>query len=74
MRDAFSMLTALPTSIVLYYGDEIGLKNTPLHLGESDSRLVGRGEFDWTKAQQQRRDPDSLFNFTRQALAKRKRP
>jgi len=72
MKEAFSMLSALPTAIVIYYGDEIGLENIPLKDGEDDMRLVVRGEFDWNEFERQKRDLNSLFYFVKKTLAKRR--
>jgi len=71
MREAFTMLYSLPTATVLYYGDEIGMKNTaPIEPG-GDMRRVVRAEFDWEEANRQMADSDSLFHFVRKCISKR---
>jgi maltose alpha-D-glucosyltransferase/alpha-amylase len=72
MRDAFSMLAALPLPIVLYYGDEIAMPNAHLPEGETDMRRTGRAAFDWLEAERQRQDERSLFHHVRKQLAQRK--
>lgn len=60
--DAFRKLYALPGAHVLYYGDEIGMRNLPLEEGVIDTRHYVRGAFDWRVADHMRRDPDSLLS------------
>jgi maltose alpha-D-glucosyltransferase/alpha-amylase len=68
MREAISLLYSLPGAPIMYYGDEIGMRNLPVQDGVFDSRVYVRGEFDWLEASLQRNDPDSLFNFTRTVI------
>jgi glycosidase len=68
VREAFSMLYALPAATVMYYGDEIGMENEPLTEGEDDTRFVSRGRFDWDRVQQQKQDPNSLWHHVRQCM------
>lgn len=63
--EAFKLLYSIEGAQVMYYGDEIGMKNLPVIEGVVDTRLYVRGEFDWVEAEIQRYDPDSLFNLTR---------
>lgn len=60
--EAFRSLYALPGAKVLYYGDEIGMRNLPLEDDVIDTRHYVRGAFDWRVAERQQRDPDSLLN------------
>lgn len=68
VREAFSMLYALPSATVLYYGDEIGMPNVPLPAGDDDMRQVVRAPFDWEEADRQMNDQDSLWHHVRQCL------
>lgn len=68
VREAFSMLYALPTATVMYYGDEIGMQNEPLQPGEDDMRFVSRGPFDWDLAKQQMNDKGSLWHHVRKCM------
>ncbi|TSC86168.1 MAG: maltose alpha-D-glucosyltransferase [Parcubacteria group bacterium Gr01-1014_8] len=60
--EALELLYSVPGVKVLYYGDEIGMKNLPLQEGVRDSRVYVRGEFDWNSANTMLADPDSLLN------------
>lgn len=60
--DAFRLLFGVPGSPIIYYGDEIGARNVPIAPGEKDTRRAVRGKFDWTEADAQKSDPDSLLN------------
>jgi maltose alpha-D-glucosyltransferase/alpha-amylase len=60
--DAFRLQFSLPGSHVVYYGDEIGMKNEILRKNTADTRLAVRGIFDWSEAQRQEADPNSLLN------------
>ncbi|OGZ17192.1 MAG: hypothetical protein A2494_03190 [Candidatus Lloydbacteria bacterium RIFOXYC12_FULL_46_25] len=58
---AFGLLYSLPGAPVCYYGDEIGMKNTPARPDVIDTRFFVRGEFDWADAVNQMNDSNSLF-------------
>lgn len=68
IRKAFTLLYALPTATVMYYGDEIGMENSPLPPGENDMRYTVRGQFDWEEAERQMADPNSLFNYVKKCI------
>ncbi len=72
--EAFSLLYSLPGAIIMYYGDEIGMKNLPPAEGVMDPRLYVRGEFDWPEAERQRDNPESLFNTIRALVFKSRWP
>lgn len=72
LREAFLMLYAVPSATMMYYGDELGMSNAPLPLGEDDMRFVVRGQFDWEEAEKQMNDPDSLFTFVKECIRKRR--
>ena len=57
---------------IIYYGDEIGMRNIPLASGQKDSRFSVRGVFNWEEATLQTRDPDSLFSRIAQMVKERK--
>ncbi|KKS36663.1 MAG: hypothetical protein A3G49_05940 [Candidatus Sungbacteria bacterium RIFCSPLOWO2_12_FULL_41_11] len=60
--EAFKMLFDFPGSPVIYYGDEIGMRNLNFAKPPLDSRRYVRGDFDWKEAEKQTADPDSLLN------------
>lgn len=62
MVEAYNMLYTLPGTPVLYYGDEIGMKNLPHQPHVKDSRRYVRGSFDWNIVESMRADPDSVLN------------
>lgn len=73
--DSFKLLFDVPGSLIIYYGDEIGMENEPLALGEKDTRRSVRGKFDWSKADAQRDDSESLLNnITNMIRARKRRP
>jgi len=57
----------------MYYGDEIGQKNAPLPPGELDMRYTVRGAFDWTEAEKQMNDPNSVFQHVKTLVQQRQR-
>jgi len=59
---AFELLLSLPGSPVIYYGDEIGMKNLELADVPIDSRKYVRGNFDWDEAKKQMKNSGSIFN------------
>lgn len=74
LRKAISLLYTIPGAPIVYYGDEIGMKNLPPHEGVIDSRVYVRGAFDWLEASLQRDDPDSLFNYARAVIHRSRWP
>jgi maltose alpha-D-glucosyltransferase/alpha-amylase len=62
LRTAFELLYSTPGAPVMYYGDEIGMKNLPLMPRIVDSRKYVRGPFLWQEAERQIASPDSLFH------------
>ncbi|MDO8536753.1 MAG: alpha-amylase family glycosyl hydrolase, partial [bacterium] len=71
--DAFQLLFSVPGSPIIYYGDEIGMENEMLSVGEKDTRRSVRGKFDWEEADTQKVDPESLFNGIASMIQARKR-
>jgi len=61
-REALSLLYSLPGASIIYYGDEIGMKNLPRQDEIFDTRIFVRGPFDWAKAERMVYDKDSLLN------------
>jgi maltose alpha-D-glucosyltransferase/alpha-amylase len=59
---AFELLYSLPGAPVCYYGDEIGMTNLSRDPKVVDTRVCVRGPLDWSVAEQQMSDPDSLFS------------
>lgn len=76
IREAFELLYSLPGAPVMYYGDEIGMKNLPplaqantlamsdggAFVSAPDTRKCLRAPFDWGEAEKEISDPLSLFN------------
>lgn len=60
--NAFKTFFEAPGSPVIYYGDEIGMKNIKLPEKPADTRKYIRGEFDWGEAERQIKDKNSLFS------------
>lgn len=71
MLAAFELLYALPGAPVMYYGDEIGMRNLPVMVGIVDTRKYVRGPFDWVEAERQEEDPSSLLVEVRRVIANR---
>jgi maltose alpha-D-glucosyltransferase/alpha-amylase len=65
---AFRLLYSLPGIPIMYFGDEIGMKNLPLENGFVDTRRYVRGSFDWRDAERQMRKPGSLLNMTARTI------
>jgi maltose alpha-D-glucosyltransferase/alpha-amylase len=68
---AFKMLYTSPGAPIMYYGDEIGMRNLPVEDGIVDTRKYVRGAFDWEEANRQAADPNSLLNQTAQIVESR---
>ena len=63
------MFTFRDNDICIYYGTEIGLgvRNGHVHCG-GHGDFHSRTKMDWHEVDRQRRDPDSVFNFTKQLI------
>jgi maltose alpha-D-glucosyltransferase / alpha-amylase len=72
--EAFSLLFSSPGAPVIYYGDEIGMRNQEFQRAPMDSRLYVRGNFDWTEADKQTEDPNSIFNKIKSLIEARQDP
>lgn len=70
MRETFELLYSMPGSPIMYYGDEIGMRNLPIQEGVIDSRVYVRGDFDWEEAARQQQDPDSILSYTHSVIHK----
>jgi maltose alpha-D-glucosyltransferase/alpha-amylase len=68
---AVGQLLSQPGVPVIYYGNEIGLRNAPLSPKPSDIRDFVRGPFDWAEADRQKSDPSSLLSHIRTLLQNR---
>ncbi|MFY9876138.1 MAG: hypothetical protein WAL20_10930, partial [Rhodomicrobium sp.] len=62
MLAAFEMLYRAPGAPVMYYGDELGMRNLPAREGVADKRVYVRAPFDWEEARRQMGDPSSFFS------------
>lgn len=71
LREALHLLYSLPGANVMYYGDEIGMRNLPREDGIRDTRIFVRGPFDWEEAKRQVADPESLFHYVAALLRSR---
>ena len=60
--EALDRLYRTPGTPIMYYGDEIGMRNLPPENPQIDSRHAVRGAFDWAAADAQSKDPTSLLN------------
>lgn len=66
---AFRLLYSTTGTPIMYYGDEIGMKNLPVsHF--VDTRRYVRGVFDWNEAEKQLADPHSLVRSTAEIIKK----
>ncbi|MFA5830201.1 MAG: alpha-amylase family glycosyl hydrolase [Candidatus Paceibacterota bacterium] len=72
IRNAFSLLFREPGSPVIYYGEEIGMKNDTTIGEQKDTRRYVRGVFDWETATIQTKDADSLFSFIAKEIQTKK--
>lgn len=68
---AFRMLYSAPGAPIMYYGDEIGMRNLPAQSESIDGRIHVRGPFDWEEAQRQMQDPNSLLSKVAQIVSNR---
>jgi len=68
IREAFELLYSMPGTPIMYYGDEIGMRNLSVQEGIVDTRRYVRGAFDWQEAERQIKDPGSLWNSTREII------
>jgi maltose alpha-D-glucosyltransferase/alpha-amylase len=59
---ATQLLLSQPGVPIIYYGNEIGMRNANLPDKPHDTRLYVRGPFDWPEAEKQQSDPNSLLN------------
>lgn len=66
--EAFEMLYRLPGSPIMYYGDEIGMRNLPPEDPQIDSRHAVRGTFDWNTADKQSKHSDSLLSRIKRVI------
>lgn len=71
--EAFKMLLSIPGTLIIYYGDEIGMENVPLPPEEKDTRKSVRGNFDWNLADAEKSDQKSLLTNISGLLKKRKK-
>lgn len=73
IKKAFSLLFEERGSPVIYYGEEIGMKNDTTIGEQKDTRRYVRGKFDWEIADKQTSDSDSLFSFIAKEIRLKKR-
>lgn len=72
IEKAFSLLFEVSREIsarpIIYYGEEIGMKNEAIIKSEKDTRRSVRGLFDWNVAKRQQRNESSLFSVVSQMI------
>lgn len=71
--EAFDLLLKSPGSPIIYYGSEIGMLNADLPGPVRDTRLYLRNNFDWSLAEQETKDPDSILNNVKRIIHERKK-
>lgn len=59
---SLKLLFSLPGVPVIYYGDEVGMRNAKLKKKPQDPRFYVRGKFNWKRAKEQIKHPGSIFN------------
>ena len=69
--DGFGWLLSAPGMAIIYYGDEIGMLNSPIPPEEKDTRRSLRGKFDWAEAEKQINNKESLWSQVRELIRKR---
>lgn len=72
IRTAFKTLLSVHGTPIIYYGEEIGMKNDTTIGEQKDTRRYVRGVFDWESANEQITDPDSLFSFVANEIRTKK--
>jgi len=65
---ATKLLLDQPGVPILYYGNELGMRNADLRHKPVDTREYVRGEFDWSEVERQKADQNSVLNRIRQLL------
>ncbi|MBI2121950.1 MAG: hypothetical protein HYT98_02400 [Candidatus Sungbacteria bacterium] len=73
IKTAFDILFNLPGCQIIYYGDEIGMKNDTTIGVPRDTRRHVRGKFDWDLAEIQQKNPDSLLSFIKKRILEKKK-
>ncbi len=68
--EAIELLYTTPGAPIMYYGDEIGMRNLPSTGTIVDTRKYVRGTFDWEEAKRQMNNPDSLFSHVSAIIKK----
>jgi glycosidase len=68
---ATRQLLSQPGVPIIYYGNEIGMRNQVLSEKPPDTRVCVRGQFDWAEAERQKSDPNSILNQVREAIRNR---
>jgi maltose alpha-D-glucosyltransferase / alpha-amylase len=68
---AFSQLLSQPIVPIIYYGNEIGMPSAKLDHIPADARDYVRAPFDWSEAQKQLSNPDSILNSIRKLITNR---
>ncbi|MCI0532916.1 trehalose synthase [bacterium] len=63
IRNIFRIFLGTPGAPIIYYGEEIGMRNDEAIGKQADTRRYVRGQFDWTLAEKEMGDPNSLFSF-----------
>jgi maltose alpha-D-glucosyltransferase/alpha-amylase len=64
-------LLSQPGTPIIYYGNELGMRNQSLTPKTQDTRIYVRGQFDWEEVDRQKSDPNSVFNAVRTLIRNR---
>ena len=70
MKEALKLLFSMPGDIMLYYGEEIGMKG---HIDNNNHDKDVRQKMDWYSVEMQRKNPNSIFSFTKYLIQERKK-
>jgi maltose alpha-D-glucosyltransferase/alpha-amylase len=68
---ATRQLLSQPGVPIIYYGNEIGMRNQSFPEKPPDTRICVRNQFDWAEADKQKSDPNSILNQVRNAIRNR---
>jgi len=71
--NAHRILLEQPGSPVIYYGDEIGMRNESFKTKPKDTRACVRGTFDWNESKKQIDDENSIFNHLSRLIVEKKK-
>ncbi len=71
MKHSLETLIKLPASPIIYYGEELGMENDNTIGTQKDTRRYVRGIFEWDVAEEEIKNPNSLFSYVKKLLQER---